>query len=165
MAFIRWRHKHAEEAEAAMGRAITIARAEIGTTPSPNSKDPVFSTEQERAATRHRRVSEGRCQVRRSLPHPGKYFIARNQLVTERDKGLAELQSLSSGRGEVAVLSKFVLAQAKEADGKYDEAAALYGEIAKLGSPVVTPDTANLRLAAVYEKQGKKKEAADSSSI
>jgi hypothetical protein len=31
----------------------------------------------------------------------------------------------------------------------------------KLNSPTVTPETANLRLAKVYEKQGKKKEAAD----
>jgi len=53
------------------------------------------------------------------------------------------------------------LAQAKEADGNLDEAARLYGEIAKTNSIVVTPDTANLRLAVVYNKQGKKKEAAD----
>jgi lipopolysaccharide biosynthesis regulator YciM len=53
------------------------------------------------------------------------------------------------------------LAQAKEADGNLDEAARLYGEIAKQGSAIVTPETANLRLAAVYDKQGKKKEAAD----
>ena len=30
-----------------------------------------------------------------------------------------------------------------------------------MNSQVVTPDTANLRLAIVYNKQGKKKEAAD----
>jgi len=71
------------------------------------------------------------------------------------------LQSLSQGSGEVAILAKFALAQAKEVDAGYDEAAALYGEIAKLNSPVITPETANLRLAEVYQKQGKKKEAAD----
>ena len=38
----RWRHKHNEEASAAMGRAIAIARAEITTTPPANPKDPVF---------------------------------------------------------------------------------------------------------------------------
>jgi hypothetical protein len=53
------------------------------------------------------------------------------------------------------------LAQAKEADGNLDEAARLYGEIAKQGSAIVPPDSANLRLASVYDKQGKKKEAAD----
>ncbi len=48
-----------------------------------------------------------------------------------------------------------------EADAKLDEAAKLYSEIAALNATVVTPDTANVRLAGVYEKQGKKKEAAD----
>ena len=62
---------------------------------------------------------------------------------------------------EVAPLSKFALAQAQESDGKLQEAAQLYSDLAKLNSPTVTAETANLRLAKVYEKQGKKKEAAD----
>ncbi|HEY6121526.1 MAG TPA: hypothetical protein VIV66_16315, partial [Pyrinomonadaceae bacterium] len=37
----------------------------------------------------------------------------------------------------------------------------LYRELAGSGSQVITSETANLRLALVYEKQGKKKEAAD----
>ena len=72
---------------------------------------------------------------------------------------LAELGN--SDVAEVAALSKFALAQAKESDGKLDEAAQLYSDLAKLNSVTVTPETANLRLAKVYEKQGKKKEAAD----
>ncbi len=72
-----------------------------------------------------------------------------------------DLQALSQGSGDVAWLSKFALAQAREADGNLDEAAKLYGELAKANSTVVTPDSANLRLAVVYNKQGKKKEAAD----
>src|SRR6185295_14076133 len=62
---------------------------------------------------------------------------------------------------EVVTLSKFALAQAKESDGKLDEAAQLYTDLAKQNSPTVTAETANLRLAKVYAKQGKKKEAAD----
>ena len=53
------------------------------------------------------------------------------------------------------------MAQAKESDGKLDEAAQIYTGVAKLNSLAVTPETANLRLAKVYEKQGKKKEATD----
>lgn len=161
--FYRWRQKHNEEAAAAMGRAIAIARAEISTTPRPvpNPREPVFSTEQERA---QRAIDEFQ-KVADKYGDPyhteARYFIARNQLITDREKGLAGLQSLSSGSGEIAVLSKFVLAQAKESDGKLDEAAALYSEIARMGAAVVTPDTVNLRLATIYEKQGKKKEAAD----
>src|SRR5688572_30193643 len=37
----RWRQKRADEAEAAMGRAIAIARAEINPAPPSDSKDPV----------------------------------------------------------------------------------------------------------------------------
>ena len=62
---------------------------------------------------------------------------------------------------EVAALAKFALAQAKESDNKLDEAIQIYNDIIKLNSPTVTAETAHLRLAKVYEKQGKKKEAAD----
>jgi hypothetical protein len=157
----RWRHKRTEEAEQAMGRAIAIARAEITSSPPANSKDPVFSTEQERA---QRTIDEfQKVAAKYGDPHrtEAQYFIARSLLITDHDKGIAELQSLSAGSGEIAVLSKFVLAQAKEADGKLDEAAALYGEVARLGASIVTPESANLRLALVYDRQGKKKEAAD----
>jgi lipopolysaccharide biosynthesis regulator YciM len=75
---------------------------------------------------------------------------------------LSELTELSNSNiAEVAALSKFALAQAKQSDGQFDEAAKLYSDIAKLNSPAVSPETANLGLAKVYEKQGKKKEAAD----
>jgi len=61
----------------------------------------------------------------------------------------------------VAALAKFALAQTKESDGKLDEAAQLYSALAAMNSAAITPDSANLRLAKVYEKQGKKKEATD----
>ena len=158
---VRWRHRHAEEAEAALGRAIAITRAEVSLTPLPDSKDPVFSTEQERA---QRAIEEFRkVEAKYGDPYSSeaRYFIATNLLLTDHDKGVGELQSLSQGSGEIPILSKFALAQAKEADGKLDEAAALYIAIAQANSPLVTPEGANLRLALVYDKQGKKKEAAD----
>jgi len=62
---------------------------------------------------------------------------------------------------DVAALSKFGLARADESDGSLDQAAQMYSELAKQNSPTITADTANLRLAKVYEKQGKKKEAVD----
>lgn len=58
-------------------------------------------------------------------------------------------------------MSKFALAQAKESDGKLDEAAQLYSDLAKQNSISVTAETANLQLAKVYKKLGKKKEASD----
>jgi lipopolysaccharide biosynthesis regulator YciM len=91
-----------------------------------------------------------------------RYFIATNMLYIDREKAMNELAEVSKASVvEAATLAKFALAQAKEADGKYDEAAKLYSELAAQNSTVVTPETANLRLAAVYEKQGKKQEAAD----
>ena len=157
----RWLHKRSDEASAAMGRAIAIARAEINPNPPVTQKDPVFSTEQERA---QRTIEEFRkIEAKYSDPYrsEARLFIARSLLITDHDKGVTELQSLSSGSGETAVLAKFALAQAKEGDGKLDEAAALYTEIAKMNAKIVTPESANLRLAKVYEKQGKNKEAAD----
>ena len=157
----RWRDKHSGEAEAAMGRAITINGAEIGPAPAPGSRDPVFSTQQERS---ERAISEfEKIAAKYGEPYrsEARYFIATNELVTDRAKGETDLQALSQGSGEIATLAKFALAQAKEADGNLEEAARLYGEIAKQGSAIVTPDTANLRLASIYDKQGKKKEAAD----
>src|SRR5260370_33234083 len=89
-----------------------------------------------------------------------RYFIVTNKLVTDRATAETELQSMSQGSSEIAILAKFALAQTKESDGNLDEAARLYGEVAKAGSATVTPDIANLRLASVYDKQGKKDEAA-----
>lgn len=157
----RWRHNKNDEAEAAMGRAIAIARAEINPSPPPNSKDPVFSTEQQRAQRTIEEFQKVAAKYGDPYRSEARLFIAQSQLVTDHDKGVAELQSLASGSGDVAVLAKFALAQAKEGEGKLDEAAALYKELAGLNATIVTPETANLQLAKIYEKQGKSKEAAE----
>jgi tetratricopeptide (TPR) repeat protein len=158
---VRWRNKHSGEAEAAMGRAITINGAEISPAPAAGSRDPVFSTQQERSQKAIEEFEKIATKYGEPYRSQARYFIATNKLVTDRVQGETELQGISQGTGEVATLAKFALAQAKEADGNLDEAARLYGEIAKQGSAIVTPETANLRLASVYDKQGKKKEAAD----
>jgi hypothetical protein len=158
---VRWRQKHADEAQAAIGRAITINGAEISPAPAPGSRDPVFSSQQERSGRAIKEFEAVAAKYGEPYRSEAQYFIATNELVTDRAKGETDLQALSQGSGEIAILAKFAMAQAKEADGNLDEAARLYADIAKQGLEVVTPDTANLRLAAVYNKQGKKKEAAD----
>ncbi len=160
-AFVRWRHKHAEEAQAAMGRAIAINAADIGPAPPPGSKDPFFSSQQERSERAIHEFEKIAAKYGEPYRTEARYFIATNELVTDRLKAEKDLQDLSQGSGETAILAKFALAQAKEADGNLAEAARFYGEIAQANSPLVTPNSANLRLAAVYIKQGKKKEAAD----
>ncbi|HEU5235573.1 MAG TPA: hypothetical protein VFU37_00440, partial [Pyrinomonadaceae bacterium] len=159
--FVRWRHKHAEEAQAAMGRAIAINGADINPAPPPGSKDPVFASQQERSERAIHEFEKIAAKYGEPYRTEARYFIATNELVTDRLKAETDLQNLSQASGDTAILAKFALAQAKEADGNLSEAARLYGEIAQANSPVITTNTANLRLAAVYDTQGKKKEAAD----
>ena len=156
-----WSKKHTAEAQAAMGRAIAINGAEISSTPAAGSRDPVFSTQQERSERAIKEFEKVVAKYGEPYRTQARYFIATNLLVTDRVRAESELVSMSQTGGEIGVLAKFALAQAKEADGNFDEAARLYGEVAKLDSAIVTPDTANVRLAVVYDKQGKKKEAAD----
>jgi tetratricopeptide (TPR) repeat protein len=159
--WVLWSRRKGDEARGAMGRAIAIATTPVSATPLPGSVQS-FSTEQERA----RKAIEEFEKVAANYGDPyrteARYFVATNQLYVEREKGISELAQLSSSSlADVAVLSKFALAQAKEADAKYDEAAQLYVEIANLNSVIVPADVASFRLGMVYQKQGKNKEAAD----
>jgi len=159
--FVRWRNKHAEEARAAMGRAIAINAADINPLAPASSKDPVFASQQERSERAILEFEKIAAKYGEPYRSEAQYFIATNELVTNRLKAETDLQNLSQGSGDTAILAKFALAQAKESDGNLAEAARLYNEIAQANSPVITTNSANLRLADVYSKQGKKKEAAD----
>ena len=160
--FVKWNNRKTDEAQQALGRGITIAKAPVMSAPPPGSSELVFPTEKERS----QRAIEIFEQVAAKYGDPyqaeARYFIATNRLALDRPKAISELAELSnSGVAEVAALSKFALAQANESDSKFDDAAKLYTELARLNSATVPAETANLRLAKVYEKQGKKKEAAD----
>jgi len=160
--FVKWNHKKSNEAREAMGRAITITKAPVMATPIAGTTELTFNSDVERAQKAIAEFEKVAAKYGDPYRTESLYFIASNRLVLDRPKGLTELEQLSkSNVAEVATLSKFALAQAKESDGKLDEAAQLYTELAKLNSPTVSAETANLRLAKVYEKQGKKKEAAD----
>ena len=162
-AFWVWRERKADEAQQAMGRAIQIATAEVGPAPLAGSTVPTFASERERAeraAEEFRRVADKYGDPYRSQ---ARYMRATNLLAFDRAQGVSELEALArEGDGDVAAWAKFALAQAREADGQYDAAAALYRELASAPDPKVIPaDTVNLRLASVLEKQGKKEEAAE----
>lgn len=160
--FVKWRHKKSEEALTALGSAIAITKAPVMTTPIAGNTELTFPSDVERAQKAIAEFEKVAAKYGDPYRTESRYFIASNRLVLDRAKGLSELAELSNSNiTEVATLSKFALAQAKESDGQFDEAVKLYTDIAKLNSPAVSPDTANLRLAKVYEKQGKKKEAAD----
>ena len=161
--YLKWSNRKSEEARRALGKAIEIATAPVATgTPLPGAPAPTYSSERERA----QRAIEVFQQVANKYGDPyrteARYFIATSMLSVDRNKAMSELAEVSkSSAVEPATLAKFALAQAQEADGKFDEAAKLYSELAAQNGTIVTADTANLQLSAVYEKQGKKKEATD----
>jgi tetratricopeptide (TPR) repeat protein len=158
--WVTWSRRKADEARRALGRGIVIASSPIATA-SPAAPGS-YATEQERA---QKAIDEFQKVVDKygdPYQSEARYFVAANRLYVDREKGIAELAELSKSKlSDIATLATFALAQAKEVDGKYDEASQLYSQIASQNSVIVTPETANLKLALVYQKQGKKKEAAD----
>ena len=162
MFFVKWSNRKADEAQQALGRAITISSSPVQANPVAGVNQQTFSSEKDRAQRAIEEFEKVAAKYGDPYRSESRYFIASNRLVLDRQKGMTELAELSNSKvAEVAALSKFALAQANESDGKLDDAAKLYSELARLNSLAVTPETANLRLAKVYEKQGKKKEAAD----
>lgn len=160
--FVKWNNLKSDEARQALGRAITISKAPIISTPVAGSSELTFGSEKERAQRAIDEFEKVAAKYGEPYRSESRYFIASHRLALDRQKGMSELAELgNSDVAEIAPLSKFALAQAQESDGKLQEAAQLYSDLAKLNSVVVTPETANLRLAKVYEKLGKKKEAAD----
>jgi tetratricopeptide (TPR) repeat protein len=159
---VKWNARKNDEARQALGRAIDIATATISTTPNSSSSGLAFSSELDRSKKAIEEFEKVAAKYGDPYKTEARYFIATNRLNIDRPKGMAELAEVgNSGIPEVAALAKFALGQAKESDGKFDEALQIYGDLAKLNSSTVTPETANLRIAKIYEKQGKKKEAAD----
>jgi hypothetical protein len=161
--FSYWRESRADDARNALGKAIETASAPVESgTPMPGETGPTFKTDKERA----QRAVEEFQKVQATYGSPYKeiaqYFAATNLLTLDRAKGLSELESLTkSGNEEVAARAKFALAEARESDGQYDQAAPLYQELINDKNKTVSENTLKLRLANVYEKQGKKDEAAD----
>ena len=163
--FSWWRESRADEARRALGKAIEIADAPVTTDkPQPGDTGPTFKSEQERA----QRAVEEFQKIQKTYGSPysdiARYFAAVNLLTIERDKGLSELEAVSrSGNEEVAARARFAIAQADEAAGKYDDAASIYQQLLgdKDKDKTVTENVLKLRLAAVYEKQGKRDEAAN----
>jgi tetratricopeptide (TPR) repeat protein len=154
--------KHTNEALQALGRGIEIMGRPVSSTPPLDPKVAGFTSEQERAQRAIDEFQKVAAKYGDPYKSEARYFIGANLLYVDREKAMNELAEVSKASVvEPATLAKFALAQAKQADGKYDEAAKLYSELAALNSTVVTPETANLYLAGVYEKQGKKNEAVD----
>jgi tetratricopeptide (TPR) repeat protein len=163
---VRWSGRKNDEALQALARGIDIASGQIQTpsalNPTPNVSGYVFSSEKERSQRAIDEFEKVAAKYGDPYRTQARFFIASNRLLVDRQKGMSELKELeSSSSPEVSALSKFALAQANESDGKFDEAAKGYLELVKLNNPAITAESANLRLAKVYTKQGKKQEASD----
>jgi len=157
-----WNGRSNAAAQAALGKAIETSQSRISeTSPPAGTPGKTFKTEKERADAA---IPEFQAVVDNfggAAGEKAKYFIAVNKLGFDRAAGVADLETLAKGSDEVGKLSKFALAQAKAGDNKFDEAAALYTELAGMSDPIIAKDSINLQLAEVYEKQGKKQEAVD----
>jgi hypothetical protein len=160
--FVSWNRRSNAAAQAALGKAIETSKAQVTTQPViAGSTEKTFKTEKERAEASIAEFQAVADKFGSPTREKAQYFIAVNKLSLDRAAATAELENLSKSSGEIGTLSKFALAQAKEGDGKLDEAAALYSELSGLSDSVIAKDTINFSLAAIYEKQGKKPEAAN----
>ncbi|MEJ7615693.1 MAG: hypothetical protein WKF30_01665, partial [Pyrinomonadaceae bacterium] len=159
---ISWRNERRhQEARQALGRAIEISEANVGTTPTPGAEFN-FSNRDERAKRSVEEFNKVSAQHDEPFRSKARYLAATNLLVFDRDRGIAELEAVQKdNQPDTAVWAKFALAQAREAGGEYDAAAALYNDLAQKDGLVIPADLARERLAAVYEKLGKRKEAVD----
>ena len=160
--FYSWNGRSNSAAQAALGKAIETSQAPVSDTPAPaGSTEKTFKTEKERSDAA---IAEFQAVVDKfggAAADKAKYFIAVTKLPVDRQGGIADLESISKESGDVGKMAKFALAQTRVYDGKLDEAAALYQELAGMSDPIIAKDTINFELAKVYEKQDKKQEAAD----
>jgi lipopolysaccharide biosynthesis regulator YciM len=131
-------------------------------TPIAGETGPTFPSERERAQKAVEEFQKVQSGYGAPYSELARYFAAVNLVTVDRNKGLGELEAIAKGgNSEVAGRAKFALAQAREADAQYDAAASIYQELLKSKDGTISENTLNLRLAAVYEKQNKKDEAAD----
>ncbi len=160
--FSVWNRRSDAEAQTALGKAIETAQARVSESPAPEGFiGKTFKSNQERAQAAVNEFQAVADKYSNPVKDKARYFAAVNRLSLDRAAAVQELTDLSKNSGEIGTLSKFALAQAKNGDGKLDEAAALYQELAALPNPILAKATINFELAKIYEKQGKTNEAAD----
>lgn len=161
MLFMKWSARSGGAAQAALGKAIETSQAQISDTGAPaGSTQKTYKTEKERAEAAITEFQTVADKFGGSAAEKARYFIAVNRLALDRPAAITELEGLANGSSDSAKLAKFALAQTRVADNRLDDAAKLYQELVAMGDPIIAKDTLNYELALVYEKQGKKAEAA-----
>ncbi len=157
-----WSGRSNATATAALGKAIETSQLRVTGEPLPaGSTEKTFKTEKERAEAAVAEFQGVAEKYGGDVAEKARYFVAVNRLSLDRAAAIAELEGLAKGSDEIGSLSKFALAQTRTADGRIDEAAALYQELATLSDPIISKETINFELALLLEKKGKKQEAVD----
>jgi hypothetical protein len=157
-----WNRRSSSAGQNALGNAIETSIAPVTTQPIPPTyTGKAFKSERERATAALAEFQNVANTYGGAIGEKAKYFAAVTKLSIDRNAAVQELEAIAKSGGEIGSLAKFALAQAKQGDNKLDEAVALYQELASANDPVVSRDTINLALATIFEKQGKKAEAAD----
>ncbi len=157
-----WTQRSNAAAQAALGKAIETSQGEVSdVAPQAGSTAKTFKSRKERAEAAIAEFQVVADKYSGDIGDKAKYFIAVNRLAIDRPAAILELEAISGSNDETGKLAKFALAQTRVDDGRPDEAAALYQELAALGDPIIAKDTINFELAKIYEKQGKKQEAVD----
>ena len=159
---VRWSRGSNGAAQAALGSAIETLQAPISATgPPPGSTAKSFKSEQDRANAAIAEFQAVADKFGGAVGEKARYFVAVNKLTVDRPAGVQELEGLSSGSSDTARLAKFALAQARVDDNRVDDAIALYQELLSANDALIAKDTINFEIGKLYEKQGKKQEAAD----
>lgn len=160
--FYAWNRRSSGAAQTALGNAVETLQAPVTTQPLPPTyTGKAFKSEKERAEAAIAEFTNVANTYSGDVREKALYFAATARLAVDRNAAVAELTDLAKSNSETGNLAKFALAQAKQGDGKLDEALNLYNELVKSGNPVIAKDTLNYEIASIYEKQGKQKEAAD----
>lgn len=160
--FLKWSNRSNAAAQTALGKAIEISQAQISETGTPaGSTKKTYKTEKERAEAAIAEFQTVAETFGGSVGEKAKYFIAVNKLTTDRAAGIQELEGMAGANSDAGKLAKFALAQTRFDDNRLDDAAAIYQELISMSDPIVAKDTINFELAKIFEKQGKKQEAAD----
>lgn len=157
-----WSGRSNAAAQTALGKAIEISQTRVSDQPVPaGSTEKAFKTERERAEASVAEFDKVAEKHGGAVGQKAKYFAAVNRLTVDRAAAIGSLEELSKSSDEVGKLSKLALAQTRVADGRPDDAIALYQELSNMSDPIVSKETINFELAELFEKQGKKPEAAD----
>ena len=160
--FYSWNRRTNAAGQTALGKAIETSQAKVTDSPAPaGSTEKTFKTEKERAEAAVAEFQAVADKFGGSIGEKARYFAAVNRMSLDRNTAIQDLEGLGNSGGDVGTLAKFALAHAKADDGKTDEAIEIYKGLAGASDTVISKDTINLALAALYEKKGMKQEAVD----